>query len=122
MRAIEAAERLEKLAEHARVIAHSYSETAVDISTQYAEEAHALRLGAAALRASEWLDIAGAPLDGTPVDLWTHNGRYADATFTDGRWVFQGINDWGTYGNVPVVYAPTHYRRLPQPPKEEGNG
>lgn len=68
-----------------------------------------------ALAGPEWLPIATAPKDGTPIDLWVDGRRVPDASYhaiavgsPTGRWWCNG---------ALVLDTPTHYRELPAPPE-----
>src|SRR5574343_444311 len=67
---------------------------------------------------SEWQDIATAPKDGTPVDLWVHGGRLADAEWSDRKqaWVVWGQDEFESGADVKINGRPTHWMPLPSPP------
>ena len=61
-------------------------------------------------RADDWLPIEDAPKDGTEFLAW--NGHCRKVThWNEARGKFIGFE---------CLVAPTHFRHLPQPPKEEG--
>ncbi len=72
-----------------------------------------------------WQDIATAPKDGTPVDLWgTRNSeprRFPRARWTENVWAGQkiGVFSWSHYGwDIYGVFEYTHWRLEPAPPSE----
>lgn len=72
-----------------------------------------------ALRASDWQDMATAPQDGSPVDLWDRDGfRWPDMRWAVHYWLNgrpMAAPSWGPTrdGRPP---DPTHWRRAPDAP------
>ena len=85
------------------------------------------------LMISQWQDIATAPRDGTPVDLWIlhtpksanyYDGRRTDCEFRSGEWVTwdNRLDEYCeverlTPANDGSTYRATHWQPLPSPPK-----
>jgi hypothetical protein len=71
-----------------------------------------------------WQPIETAPKDGSWVLLWVENNRQAIVAYWSGKplwdgnfWVAQGeVCSWDLENNF---YHPTHWKPLPDPPKEQ---
>lgn len=76
-----------------------------------------------------WQDIATAPSDGTPIDVWLGDGEKDEIDFYCGpsgtrrsaSWSYRDGKFRPLMGLTPVVtIQPTHWMPLPAPPSPEG--
>jgi hypothetical protein len=63
---------------------------------------------------SDWQPIKTAPKDGTPILCFTPDGEFSAITGIDVLWFDMGA--W-LYDAEPVLFQPTHWMPLPDPPK-----
>ena len=70
-------------------------------------------------RSNPWYDIASAPKNGSPVDLWINGYRVTNCQWdeTKKEWTEGWLDNEGKYQSFAVMWAPpTYWMPIPEPP------